>query len=149
MNFLSELHPLAVHFPIALLIVYSLFEISALFYKKADLDKVAIILMAFALFSALAAVITGNQAWEAAKDIVNTVQRDAIEKHEFFATATLFFYSALFFVKLYLINKRKFAGRVKYTYLAMIFIGNIFIYLTGYYGGRLVFEYGIGTSLFK
>lgn len=149
MDFLSKIHPLVVHFPVALFIIYFLFELISLYYKEINFDKVTTLLLGFAILFALGAVLTGNKAAELNKNFFNNDLSNLVDKHETFATITLFFYTALLFTKVYLQNKKKFTGRVKYVYLTMVLIGNIFIYLTGYYGGRLVFDYGLGTSLFK
>jgi len=149
MNFLSGLHPVIVHFPIAMLTLYSVFEIISLFYREKNFQVILLLFLGTAVLSGLAAVLTGNQAAQLCGNLLNAEQKNIINAHETFASAALFYYSFLFFVKLYLVNKKKFEGGIKYIYLSMIIIGNIFIYLTGYYGGRLVFEYGIGTRLFK
>ena len=149
MDFLSKIHPVLVHFPIVLFVLYSLSEIAALFYKEKNFNKVVTVLLALALFFAVGAVLTGNRAAEISKGLLTSVQSEILETHETLATLSLFYYAALFFIKFYLLTKKKFEGIIKYVFLAIVLIGNIFIYLTGYYGGRLVFEYGIGTAIFR
>ncbi len=149
MDFLGKFHPILIHFPIALLTVYSFFEIVSLFYKEKSLDKFTLALLGLGVLFAVAAVFTGHLAEDLSYNLLNQVQKEAIETHETFATIVLFYFAALFFIKFYLVKKIKFTGYYKFAYIAMVLIGNIFIYLTGYYGGRLVFDYGIGTALLK
>jgi uncharacterized membrane protein len=149
LDFINKIHPVIVHFPIALFAVYTVLEIIALFIKNESYSKIVLLILGIGVLFSLLAVLTGNRAAEISKSLVSPGAAEIIETHESFATITMFYYSAILFVKSYLIIKKKSSRLIKYSFLVLVLIGNIFIYLTGYYGGELVFKYGIGTQLMK
>jgi uncharacterized membrane protein len=150
MEFLADLHPRIVHFPIAFFIIYSVFEISGIILKKNFLNKAAYIILIFGIITALLAVLTGNQAQYAAKLFLDGKMlgiSEVMEKHEEFATFSIWYFSALFILRTYLIIKKKYEGSWKYIFIGFGLIGCYLIYSTGYYGGELVFKHGIGVHL--
>lgn len=150
MEFLAGLHPKVIHFPIAFFILYFIFETAGLVLKKEYLNKSAIIILALAVFFAVIAVLTGNQAHEMVKriQIDTALYNEFIAKHELYSTITLWYFLALLIARTYLTVKKKFAGNVRYIFLLLGLIGSVLIYLTASFGGDLVFKYGIGTKLF-
>ena len=65
MEFLAQLHPKIIHFPIAFLLVYLLLEMLGAIMKKDFFSKVAHLFLLFGVLGALAAVLTDNQAEDA------------------------------------------------------------------------------------
>jgi len=149
MDFIAKFHPIVVHFPIALFIVYSLLEFLGLYFKEKNYERIIMIILGIGLLFAVWGVMTGDKALEIAKNHLTPQQIEIASAHESFATISLFYYASLFFIKFFLLVKKKFEGVIKYVYLVLVIIGIIFIYLTGYYGGQLVFDYGVGTRLFN
>lgn len=150
MEFLAQLHPRIIHFPIALFILYFLFETSGVLLKKEFLIKSALIVLILAIFFSVLSVLTGNQAYEIVKQRQTdaALYKDLIEQHELFATITLWYFFFVMFLRIYFLVKRKFVGKLNYLFILLGLIGSILIFLTGSYGGDLVFKYGIGTKLF-
>ena len=150
MEFLAELHPRIIHFPIAFFILYFLFETTGILLKKEYLLKSAFIVLILGVFFSLLSVLTGNQAHEVVKQIQidAALYNDLIEQHELFATITLWYFVAVLVFRTYLLVKKKFVNRIQYTFIILGLIGSLLIFLTGTYGGELVFKYGIGTKLF-
>lgn len=151
MEILSGLHPRAVHFPIAFFVLYFVFETAGIFLKKDYLNKSALIILLFGILGSVIAVLTGNQAYEAIKTLNRVEQKtiiDAIDYHELSATIALWYFTALFFYRVFLSIKKKFYTNYKYLIIFFAFLGCVLIFLTGYTGGKLVFDYGIGTELF-
>lgn len=150
MEFLAQLHPKIIHFPIAFFILYFLFESSGIILKKEFLLKSAFIILILAIIFSILAVLTGNQAYEIVKQRQTdaALYKDVINQHELFATITLWYFFALMFLRIYFVVKKKFIGKVQYLFIVIGLIGSLLIFLTGSYGGDLVFKYGIGTKLF-
>lgn len=102
------------------------------------------------IIGAVAAVLSGNQAGEAAemlfdKDI--NIPLGQISAHETYATYTLWFFTVLFFLRLFLILKKKFTGTIKYVFILLALAGGFLIILTGLKGGELVYKHRVGTEL--
>jgi len=150
MEFLSQLHPRIVHFPVAFFIFYFLFELSGVILKKEYLTRAALILLAIGVVTALFAVLSGNQAQTAANTLIDKGSNlsELIEVHQEYATVTLFYFSALLFLRVYLVIKNRFKGNIRYLFLLFGLTGCYLIYETGIHGGDLVFKYGLGTQLF-
>lgn len=150
MEFLAQLHPKIIHFPIALFILYFLFETSGVLLKKEFLIKSALIVLILAILFSVLSVLTGNQAYEIVKQRQTdaALYKDLIEQHELFATITLWYFFAVLFLRIYFLVKKEFVGKIQYLFIVLGLIGSLLIFLTGTYGGDLVFKYGIGTKLF-
>jgi len=150
MEFLAQLHPKIIHFPIALFILYFLFETSGVLLKKEFLLKSSLIVLILAILFSVLSVLTGNQAYEVVRQRQTdaALYKDLIEQHELFATITLWYFFFIMFLRIYFLVKKKFVGKLQYLFILLGFIGSILIFLTGSYGGDLVFKYGIGTKLF-
>jgi uncharacterized membrane protein len=149
MEFLAQYHRVIVHFPIAFLSVYFLFEIAGLIIKKEYIQKTSAIMLGLGILFSLLAVLTGNQAYEFYKNnpqIQNAV--NSINEHEQYATISLFYFTALFFLKVYLIIKKNSSTILILLLIFLGFVGAILIFLTGHYGGELVYKFGLGTDLF-
>ena len=152
MEFLAELHPRIVHFPIAFLLIYALLEIFGILSKKEFFQKSAYLFLFLGVLTAIAAVITGNQAAEIAsklKDAGAVVPTDLISQHENFANISLWYFTALLVFRTYVVIKKKFRGIFQYIFILLVIIGAYFVYKTADYGGKLVYDHGVGTELKK
>jgi len=147
MDFLASLHPKVVHFPIAILSTYILFEILAVITKNESYSKAAHILLFLGILGALAAVLSGNQA----EELLNgkAVPPELIEEHETFANITIWFYFILLVFRTYLVIKKKLTYKMQIAVVVLALAGIVLIYETGEHGGELVYKYGAGTELIK
>lgn len=162
LEFLASLHPKTVHYPIALLSIYPVLVLIYNFYRNETLSKVSLLLLAGGVAGVILALLTGNSAFQ---EFVNANSRhpqinmitELIEVHEDFATALVAVFSAVFvfhfiyFVKNYIRkdNLSKFFANMPRLLLALSVLGIYFLYKTGEIGGKLVFEYGVGTKNFQ
>jgi len=148
LEFLSSLHPVFVHFPIAVFFLYIIFELLGIFDDK--YSKAALVLLLFGVLTGLATVLTGNQAAEAlfkSSQIGKNIPRELIESHENYATLTLWFFFALAALRIYLVVKKKFNKKMKIIILFLAILGYVFVFETGERGGKLVYDFGAGTRI--
>ncbi|MEG8947498.1 DUF2231 domain-containing protein [Rosettibacter firmus] len=151
MELLSNFHPKVVHFSISLFVIYFVFDLSGFVFKKEYLQKSAFVLLIIGVISSILSVLSGHQAFETFKNNFQnnlSMYYDLIELHEDYATITVWYFSALLLLRIYLSLKKKLTKKYQIVFLLFSFIGVILILMTAYYGGELVFEYGIGTKLF-
>ncbi len=155
MDFLGNLHPKIIHFPIALFIIYALLETVGFIFKKEVFTKAAYIILVLGIVGAFGAVLTGHQAEEAWRNWTSE-SKFFLEEHETYATITLWYFFGLAILRtMFVINveiKKKFIKHVmkmKIGFVVLALIGCYFVYETGEHGGKLVYKYGIGTSVDK
>ncbi len=140
-----NLHPLLVHFPIALFSLAFVFEIIEIF-KKESFKNSSFLVLIFAILCAILAVQTGNI--DAQNLSLNGKAKEILEWHQSSANFSLFLLALVFMVKFYIVLKRGKSARILVLVLfALYLLGLIFIYRTAYLGTKLVFEYGLGTKL--
>lgn len=151
-QFFAQLHPFFVHFPIVLFVLYFLLETVNYFYKQLLLESIVFILLSSGVVFSIIAVLTGNQAFMLSK-LNNGSQPAALLQlmyfHELMATITLWIFTFILVFRFYLFLKKKLTDRWKIFFIVIAFIGVIIVFQTGLFGGKLVFEYGIGTKFFK
>ena len=151
MEFLVNMHPVIIHFPIAFFVAYFLLEVAALVTKKDSLCKMAAIFLGAGVIFALIAVLTGNQAHEVLKPVLRmkpSYIKEAIENHEQFATITLWFFFAMLVLRVYLLIKKNLSPNWRFVFFVLALLGMYLIYQTGILGGKLVYDFGVGTKLF-
>ncbi|MGB5288107.1 MAG: DUF2231 domain-containing protein [Ignavibacteriaceae bacterium] len=147
-NFLAEIHTKVVHFPIALLTIYSLLEIVGIVFNKEFITKSALLILCLGVISAFLAVLTGNQAYSVVT-FWNDQSLVLLNKHQTFATYLLWSSVLICALRIFVTVKKKFNSPVKYIFIIFA-IGIIFlVYETGIHGGNLVKKYGVGTDLFN
>lgn len=152
MEFLAGLHPEIVHFPIALLVIYSVLEIIGVFSSKDFFSNAGYLILILGIITAVGAVLTGNQAEEIAEiweENGALIPYGAISEHENYATITLWYYLILAVFRTYFLVKKKFNNTIKYAFIILSIGGVILLYETAKEGGKLVYEHGIGTDLLK
>ncbi len=152
MEFLARFHPQVVHFPIAMFIVYAVLEIIGAFVKKDFISKAAYLCLFLGVLGAVAAVLTGNAAEDAVRQLIKqgaAIPKGAIGQHEDAATWTLWYFTGLLFLRTYFVVKKKFKGSIKYMFAVLAIAGSAMVYRTGLLGGRLVYKYGAGTDIIK
>ena len=136
------LHPMIVHFPIALLMTSVLFDAASQMFKRESLRDGALWLLTLGLLGGIAASLSGSVAEEAAEKA--GIAESLIETHESLAFATLAIFSLLFVWRLYLRNQ--FTRQTLAIYLLVAIAGIGTLSATGYYGGDLVYEQGAGVK---
>jgi len=141
---LGALHPLLVHFPIALLIAVLLFDAVGWLWRRVAFTEAALGIQALGVLGAAAAVISGNQAEEAVEGIPGI--HDVLELHERLGQMVLWVGLALLALRLFLLWKRM-SGQVTKGLMTLLSLGlAILVGVTGYYGGELVYRYGAGVE---
>lgn len=141
----THLHPMIVHFPIALLIVGFLSEIAGLILKKNFFSNAAFYLLILGTVGVIAAYLSGEYAGDG---IVETgTLKQALETHEDAALLSLWLMVGTAIVRIAFVLVKKYQGILKWLSFALFFIGVLSIARTGYYGGNLVFKHAAGVQI--
>jgi len=136
----SLIHPITVHFPIALLIVAFVFEVMALLFKNNRmLSIVGFYLFLAGTLGAIVAVISGNLFTE---DLTGPADK-VLDNHHLFANVTMYLAIITSLFRIFLMVVKKEEISLKWVYFAAVFVTMITIGLTGYYGGSIVYDYMI------
>ena len=138
------LHPMIVHFPIALLIIGFAFDIAGLTSKKEFFSKAGFYLLILGTLGVVAAYFSGNSAGEGIEEIGALEQ--ALETHEHAAQLSLWLMLGASLVRIALVWTKKYSGIVKYAAILIFLAGVLSIARTGYYGGELVYKHAAGVQ---
>jgi uncharacterized membrane protein len=133
-------HPLVVHFPIALLMASVFFDMVAYWSRKEAFEKAAKWNLAFGVLTGIAAVVSGVLAEASVPQF--PVIHETVERHETLAFVTLGVFAILFLWRF--LRNGKFFARWRAFYLALAAIGIFILGATAYYGGELVYKFGVG-----
>jgi uncharacterized membrane protein len=138
----GHLHPMVVHFPVALIIVGFLADVVYLFFKKEKcLSKTGFYLMILGTVAACAAFATGHlfTSEPTEGDMVNIFTR-----HETGALITILIMLTGSVVRLYLVINKKEESTLKWLVFLLYFFGTAAVSYTGLMGGTMVFNYMMG-----
>lgn len=139
---LFPLHPMLVHFPIALLFTSVLFDAAGAWFKRDPFRGGALWLLILGLLGGVAAAIAGGWAEEAAEKA--GIAESMIETHETLAFVTLGIFGVLLLMRLVIRNQFTRKSLVPYFLIAAIGLGTLSA--TGHYGGDLVYKQGAGVA---
>ncbi len=139
------IHPLIIHFPIALLSLAVGLTALAIFYNPKWITKSTLGLYVLGTLGALASYISGKDAADSIG--LNLKAEIAIGTHSDWALYTLIYFGVLttiYYVVLFMLKKERVSYRIIVAVLAVA--GFFILGQTAEYGGRLVFEYGLGVQ---
>lgn len=140
----THFHAMAVHFPIALLMVGFLFELVSAFRSNSFFSKTAFSLLVIGTLGAAVSYFAGRAAG-AGMEEGDLAQ--AMELHERAATLTLVLAILTTVVCSYRMFRASQTAWVKWVGLLLFAVTVAAIAQTGYYGGQLVFRHGAGVEL--
>lgn len=146
MEFLAKLHPMVVHFPVALLLTYVILELTGIVFRKEFYQKAAHLILFLGVIGAFFAVLTGNQAFDA-YEYWSDSNKELFNDHQTFANLTVWYFTGLLVLRTYLVVKKKFSTSFKYIILTLALLGFYLVYQTSKFGGELVTKFGVGTEL--
>jgi len=134
---LTHLHPMIVHFPIALVTIGFLAELASLFFKKdSSLPKISLYLLIIGTLAAVAAVLAGVFFTEKLSGAAGAIK----ETHALLAFVTTGLLLVTSFLRLPLL-KGKETKTTKQLAFAFYLLSMIAVSATGFYGGTLVYNY--------
>lgn len=134
----SHLHPMLVHFPIALIAFGFIAEIASLLFKKeACLSTVGFYLLLFGTLSSLAAVLTGALFTADMSGSAGSIK----DTHEMFAWMTVAASLTTLIFRIVLKIKDKEQTQLKWVAFALYGLAALLVSITGFYGGTLVYNY--------
>ncbi len=139
---MHPIHPMVVHFPIALLLASLLFDLAALRWRGEEFRSTSLSLLALGVLAALAALLTGHVA-EDAVEHSGKIPKQAIETHEELAFAVFWVFAGLLGVRML-----SYWGWMRERSLLVLFLGvggSVLLLVASHYGGELVYRYGAGV----
>lgn len=137
----SHLHPMLVHFPIALVMFGFLAELAFLFFKKeVALGKMGYYLLIIGTLAALAAWLTGNFFTSPMDGAAGKMK----ETHELFATITLILLLVTSILRTTFYILKNESSILKTLSFLLYALAAVSVSITGYLGGSLVYNYMIG-----
>lgn len=171
----AELHPIIVHFPIALLLTSVVLDFVATALRRWNIADVSTWLLGLGVVGALAAGLSGSVS-EHAANVAKANVGNLLSLHQAFAFGTGIVFAGLFTVRVVWLAPRILAGmRTTFRFVAPIetrlraavpalfaappatwlialyliasVIGAVMLGITGYLGGVLVYDHGLGTPL--
>jgi uncharacterized membrane protein len=138
------LHPIIVHFTIALLSIAIIADFLHLISKKENFWQISSFLLILGTLSAIGAVITGHQAVDSI--LVNPQVKELINTHETSGEITMWIFVILTGLRFLLIRFKKFDTRLKWIYYSVGLVALLFLFRTGILGGEMVYIHGVGTA---
>lgn len=140
----GSFHPLLVHFPIALLIAALLFDAITWVWKRESFTEAGFGIQVLAVLGAVVAVLSGNQAEEAVEHLPGI--HEVLELHERLGQVLLWAGLAVIALRIFM-RWRRWEGRGAKGVLVVLSLGlAVLVGVTGFYGGRLVYEFGAGVE---
>ncbi len=149
---MQNIHPIVVHFPIALFLTGFALDVIGHLLQRETLKQAGLILVVLGALGALAAMLTGQFAEESVEERLSSAGERVLETHEDLGKLTAYLLLAIAAVRLILMTTwlrgwRWAAGIALGIYLIMGVVGVGALTATGYYGGELVYRYGAGVQL--
>jgi uncharacterized membrane protein len=138
----DHLHPLIVHFPIAIITVGFFFEVASLFFSSEKcLSKTGFYLMVLGSLAAIAAWSSGQLFTE------EPTQGEILKifiKHETGGLVTMILIVAGTLFRIWLIAKKKEETPLKWIAFGFYLLAFIAVTFTGFMGGTMVYNFMIG-----
>jgi uncharacterized membrane protein len=138
----DHLHPIIVHFPIALITVGFIAEVASLFSKREKcLSKTGFYLMVLGSLTAIAAWSSGHLFTEVPTqgEILKVFLR-----HETGAFVTMILIVAGTIFRIWLIVKKKEETHLKWIVFAFYLLAFAAVTFTGFMGGTMVYDFMMG-----
>ena len=135
-----HLHPMLVHFPIALFIGALGFEIVSLIFKKDEFHRTALGL--YILAAVISPLVVQAGFWE--EDAMGGIHHPVFENHEKFALLTM--WTALASLPVLWFTQKKAPQWLRKVFVFFVFFTALTVFITAYYGGHMVYDYGIGIE---
>jgi len=142
-----NIHPLLVHFPIALLSGAAVVDVMGwAFRRNRALRRLATLLYVLGTGGAVAAYVTGRAASQTIW--LPGMAQAVLRQHWDWAFRTVWFFGTVTVVRLVLLrSSRRDPGHAIVATLALVgLVGTGLLLETGDRGGRLVYQYGVGTA---
>jgi uncharacterized membrane protein len=139
----DTLHPMIVHFPIALIIVGFTAEVVSLFFKSEKcLSKTGFYLMVLGALAAIAAWSTGQLFTDhpSEGEILNV-----FEKHETGALVTMILMIIGSAFRIWLVVQKKEETQLKWIAFGFYLLAFIAVSFTGFMGGTMVYNFMLGN----
>jgi uncharacterized membrane protein len=134
----SHLHPMLVHFPIALVVFGFLADTAYLFYKREIcLSKTGLYLL---ILGTLGAIVTWLSGFIFTSDMSGAAGLIR-ERHELFATVTVGLLLVTSVLRIILLLKKTEMPGLKWIAFALYGLASVCVTITGFYGGTLVYNY--------
>jgi uncharacterized membrane protein len=140
-----HLHPMIVHFPIALIIVGFASELIGAITKRDFFTRSALYLLILGALGVIAAYVSGNLAGDGVEE--TGALKTALDSHESAADLAIWVILILTGVRLLMALKGWLAGWRRWAAVALLAVGVAVISRVGYYGGELVFKHAAGVQL--
>lgn len=140
-NLVNHVHGAVNHFPIALLFVSVGLDLFAA--KIPNLRFSAWLLLALGAIGAVAATVSGLVAHLAYED--DPTLLSAMEVHQYMAFAATAIFAALAAWRWFSLRRGSDVGGT-WAYLALALLGLVVLGVTGFLGGNLLTEWGIGVE---
>jgi uncharacterized membrane protein len=141
----NHLHPMIVHFPIALLFVGFLSDAIGLISKKEFFIRAGFYLLILGTIGVVSAYLSGNYAGEGVSEA--GALKQALETHEDAATISLWIMVGTALVRIAMVVLKKYTGIYRWIAFVIFFLGVLSIARTGFYGGELVYKHAAGVTL--
>lgn len=138
-----NIHPLLVHFPIALLPMAMLLDFISVIFKKQNLAEAAWIVQLTGFFFLVTAVVSGLSA--KGSGIISAGAQAQFELHEQMAFITAALFAAICLWRAG--AKGKIPGRNPFFYLSTMAVGVCILIFTAWAGAELVYVFGTGINL--
>jgi uncharacterized membrane protein len=136
------LHPLIVHFPIALLFTSVFFDLLGMLTDNNNFRQTGWWLLILGLIGGT--VAAGLGMWTEEQVEAMGVPETAVDRHEAFAVTTMIVFAVLAVFRWWL--RGRWAARDRVIYLSVAMAGLLLLGITGFYGGELVYRYGAGVQ---
>jgi uncharacterized membrane protein len=138
----AHLHPVVVHFPIALIIVGFIADVLSLFFKSEKcLSRTGFYLMVIGSLAALTAWATGHLFTD---DPAGDEVLKILEKHETGALITIIIMIIGASLRVYLVANKKEETNLKWIVFGLYFLGTVTVIFTGFMGGTMVYKFLLG-----
>ena len=144
-DWIPNIHPFVVHFPIALLVIAVLFDLARLWFREQSwLQNAVIALYVTGTVGLIAAFLSGRQAVETVSVTGDAVP--VVTSHEDWALYTLIFFGIFTAIRIWTWWKELEKGWVLPALIVPALIGTGMLWYTGELGAKLVYKHGVAIG---